>query len=458
MLSSACRSRPPGKPSGRDTICALATPPGTGSLAVIRISGPDTLKALDRLFRGPRPSRQPSHTTRLGWFTGAGGRRIDQVMLAVFRKPRSYTGEDSAEITGHGSTLIADAILSALVAAGCRPARPGEFTRRAVLAGKMTVSQAEAVHELVSARTAAAHEHALARYEGNLTKFVRRLVAGLSDVLAEVEYSLGFDENNSAEIKAPSASINRIVRILERSIAVGERARYLNEGARVTIVGRTNVGKSSLFNRLVDEDRAIVTPLPGTTRDRIHAPAVFGGVPAELTDTAGLAQRNGNRLARMAAEQTRQAIAQSDLLLVVFDGSEPARPADRAALLTAHDRPAVYAVNKTDRPQRFSPPPGARLGTTVRVSCLTGAGISRLRAVLARRLKPGTADEAAANRRQLEALRACRDALFRSREAPNLETAALEIRSAIDMLVQVDTPTSNDAILDRIFAHFCVGK
>ncbi len=442
-----------------DTICALATPAGTGSIAVIRVSGAQTFPALDRLFPDQPPSGQRSHTVRLNWVMTPAREPVDQVMVTVFRAPRSYTGEDLAEISCHGGTVAVDGVLKLLIAAGCRIAEPGEFTRRAVLAGKMTLSQAEAIADMAEARSEPAFRSALARYRGDLSGLVAGVSNDLSELLAEVEFDLGFDEHDDVSGAVPKARISRIAARLDKTIASAERGRFLIEGANVAIIGRPNAGKSSLFNRLVEGERAITSPVPGTTRDRVDATVIITGVPVRLVDTAGLIARAGTRLTRLALAQTDKALEQADVIMALFDGSRPATPSDRAVVAAIRGREALCVLNKTDLPRRLDPSftrnCPARL---IPVSCRTGAGIGRLRSHVARSLRAGPGPRLAVNRRQLEALAACRDALRRARMARTLETAALEVRSAIDMLRQVDVPTTSSDILDRVFARFCVGK
>ena len=439
-----------------DTICAVATPPGTGSIAVIRVSGDKTFSILDRFFPDRPASSQRSHTIRLKWLFAPDRKPVDQVMVAVFRAPRSYTGENMAEISCHGGTVAADAVLNLLIRAGCRVAEPGEFTRRAVLAGKMTLSQAEAVADMAEARSEPAFRGALARYRGELSGRVARIAEDLKELLAEIEYNLGFDEHDDASGAVPKSRIRRIATRLSGNIKSAESNRLLVEGANVAIIGRPNAGKSSLFNRLVEGERAITSPIPGTTRDRVDATTMLAGVPVRFVDTAGLTVRTGTHLSRLALAQTEKAVEQADLVVALFDGSRPAGPSDRAVVATINGRPAVCALNKADLPRRFDTRKcPARL---IPVSCRTGAGIARLRARLALALHAGPGPRLAVNRRQLEALSACRDALVRAGLASTLETAALETTSAIDMLSQVDAPAGNTDILDRVFARFCIGK
>ena len=442
----------------RDTICAVATPPGTGGIAVIRIAGERTFPILDRFLADRRPSRQPSHTVRLGWFVSPERGPADQVMVAVFRAPRSYTGDDLAEVSCHGGIAAADAILNLLVRAGCRVAEPGEFTRRAVLAGKMTLSQAEAVADMAEARTEAAFRTALARYRGGLSRLVAGIADDLKELQAEIEYRLGFDEHEACG-KTPKMRIRRIAARLSRLVDSAAADRLLVEGANVAIIGRPNAGKSSLFNQLVQGERAITSPVPGTTRDRVDATVMLVGVPVRFVDTAGLTVRTGTRLSRLALAQTGKAVEQADIIIALFDGARPTGPSDRAVAAAINGRRAICVLNKTDLARRFGPREAGICPTgLVPVSCRTGAGIARLRARLARMLHAGAAPRLTVNRRQLEALSACRDALFRAGRAPTLETAALETGSAVDMLNKVDAPATATDILDRVFARFCVGK
>lgn len=452
------------KGKGRDTICGLASPPGLGSIAVIRLSGPDALAIVERHFSGPSPSRQPSHTIRLGWFVENGGKaRVDQVMLAVFRSPRSYTGEDMVEISCHGGPFIVEKILRILEQAGCRRAEPGEFSRRAVLAGKFTLSQAEAVLELVQARSPAALQAALARYEGGLSRVVGQLLEDLRSLCALAEYHLSCDESDSASPAALNTGVRSLLHRLDRIIREGERGRLVTEGARVVIVGRPNVGKSSLFNQLLGAERALVTPLPGTTRDRLEASVVFGDVPVLLCDTAGLASdgRQSGQIAVLSRRQTLAAVEQADLVLAVFDGSEPLRAADRQVLAAVSDRPVWYIINKRDMPGWRVPEElesgKKRKEVCLGVSALTGANIARLRRLLERRFRFSGSPALAAGR-HLELFRQARAALGRSLEAAAADAAAAELRTALTFLEEIDGKGTAGDVLDRVFARFCVGK
>ena len=438
-----------------DTVCALATPPGIGSIAVIRLSGPRTFDILDQITRGMKPSRQPSGTVRLGWVEDSNRREIDHVMISVFRTPKSYTGEDLAEISCHGNQLIADTIIKLLRQHGCRLAEPGEFTRRAVLAGKLTLSQAEAVLDLIHAQTTAALRSALNRYEGGISKLVTQLAEELRNLVADAEYQLGFDEPDTQPLNL-AKRVKQLTRKLDRIITRGKQNQYVYKGAEVAIVGRPNVGKSSLFNRLLGQKRAVVTPAPGTTRDRIDASIVLGDAQIKLTDTGGITGRSAGTISRPAAAQTCKAIEQSDLVLMVFDGSRPAASADQEVFKATSRHRVIYIINKSDKPRRFEPDflngnPG------IAVSALTGTGIGRLRSMIARRfrLNLGTV---VTSTRHLELLEECRTALNHSRKAPDAETSAFELKAALDALGKIDAPCTSTDILNRVFSRFCVGK
>jgi tRNA modification GTPase len=437
-----------------DTICAIATPPGAGSIAVIRISGPDTYKVLDLVFRGPRPSRQAANTARPGWIRD-GDTDIDHVVLTAYRSPRSYTGEHMAEVSCHGGAVAASAVLSLLCRYGCRHARPGEFTRRAVLNRKLSLTQAEAVLDLVRAQTPLAYRGALRRYQGGSGEEAAGLSETLNDMLASVEHHMGFDESDAPWPRGFAAGHTRLLRRLDSAVLSAERGRYLHDGARVAIIGRPNVGKSTLFNRLLGEERAVVTDTPGTTRDRVEATTVIGGIPVTLSDTGGMARKPGRRVSRLTAQQTQEAIRQADLVLAVFDRSENARPGDDRVAAVEN---SVCVLNKSDLRRRFPARfLNGRARSCVELSARTGANVASLKRILARRFKPG-ASAPFAGARQAEALAECRRAVLCSSLAQNAETSALELRAALEALGHIEPAAADNDVLDRVFTRFCVGK
>lgn len=438
------------------TIVAPATPVGIGALAVVRISGPRTIIVLNRLLPGANIRRQPSHTLKLCWLKDKKGQPVDQVMVALFRAPRSYTGEDMAEITCHGGPLIVDRIVTLCQQQGCRLAEPGEFTRRAVLAGKLTLSQAEALPGIIAARTDQAHRLAIAAYQGATSRFVREISQKLQDLYTRAEYLLGFDENDNPDLNRLRRQTRTVITLLNRAIKQSGRNRFLFEPARVAIIGRPNVGKSSLFNRLLEEERAITSPIPGTTRDRIEATTAINGVLITLIDTCGFDPKSKHPLTRQGTRQTDRAVTAADLLLVVFDGSRPIQTQDRAILAWSEKKPKIYIINKSDLVRRF--PVSALDSPAINLSCKTGANINRLRQAIKNHLAPLPHRYPTTSQRQLAALQECRDALQASLNAPDLETTAAEIQTALTALATIDKPMTTEELLDRVFARFCVGK
>jgi len=441
-----------------DTIVAPATPAGVSALAVVRISGPRTRSVLRRLV--PDFPLKKGHTpiVKVTWLKDEKKQPVDQVVITLFPGPRSYTGEDLAEISCHGSPLIVDLIVSLCQRYGCRTAEPGEFTRRAVLNGKLTLSRAEALGALVYANNLQAHRSLITAYQGATSRFVNQLGAKLRQLYSFTEYLLGFDEQEQVNTAQLNKQTRELINRLNRALQQAEQNRFLLEPARVTIIGRPNVGKSSLFNRLLGAERAIISPIPGTTRDYLDATTTLHGVTIRLIDTCGFDPKTQNPLTRLGSRKTEIALKNSDLLIVVFDGSERARAQDRAILALTENFPKIYVINKSDLNRHLEQNLLPR--TAIALSCKTGAGINRLKRTLARRLHASSLSPACPiiNRRQIETLVTCRDHLHASLSSPDIETRSLEIRSALDALARIDQPFTSEEVLDRIFENFCVGK
>lgn len=441
-----------------DTIVAPATPAGVSGLAVIRLSGPDTIPVLRRLVPKSDFKKQDASVLKPVWLKDKKGNLLDQVMIAAFFKPRSYTGEDMAEISCHGSPFIIDQIVELCQDYGCRIAEPGEFTRRAVKNGKLTLSQAEALGYLVFARTPAAHRHLIAAYQGETNRFISAIGEELRNLYSWCEYLLGFDEEEKLDECQLNRRTKKILLLINRTLTRAEHNRFLFEPARVTIIGRPNVGKSSLFNRLLQEDRAITSPIPGTTRDYLDATTTISGVPVRLIDTCGFDPKTSNPLTRLGTSKTEEVLNQSDLLLVMFDSSQPARTQDRAILALIKNSPKIFIINKIDLKRRlerdFLPTP------VIPVSCKTGAGINQLRKAIAHQIHPARSGAPCPiiTRRQIQALKTCYHHLSASLNRPDLETRGTEIRLALEALNEIDLPFTSEDVMNRIFKNFCVGK
>ncbi|HEY3216917.1 MAG TPA: tRNA uridine-5-carboxymethylaminomethyl(34) synthesis GTPase MnmE [Candidatus Eisenbacteria bacterium] len=487
-----------------DTIAAVATGGGPAGLAVVRLSGGDALRLADQVFRGAtRLSDAGSHTLHHGWATWpdrgvdrsrragkgpapageavapAGGARLDEVVVSVFRAPRSYTREDVVEFSCHGGEWPARRIRAALLEAGARLARPGEFTLRAFLSGRIDLAQAEAVADLIQASTARAHELALSQLAGDLSRTLNGLAERIADAAAEVEARVDFAEDVGGAEVPPHVvtAIGAAHRGLAELLAGAHWARAVREGVRVALVGRPNVGKSSLFNALVGEPRAIVTPIPGTTRDRVSEAIELAGIRVTLSDTAGLRDGAGP-VETMGIAITEQAIDGSAAVLWVVDGSVPLGREDCSLARRLEGRRVLAALNKCDRPAvvrdadlarssavDLGRSSGAEPWPVVAVSATRGDGLEALRAALAKLLGAGEDERALAasvgNPRHVEALGRAREALGRAAGAAGAapgEIVALELREALEAIGEVTGRSAGEDLLERIFARFCIGK
>ncbi len=447
-----------------DTIAALGTPVGTAALAVIRVSGEEARAIAAAVFGRETPPR----TATLGSYRDVGGVLVDEVLFTVFAGPHSYTGEDMLEVSTHGNPYIAQRVLEDLHARGCRPAEPGEFTRRAFLNGRMDLSQAEAVMDLIQARSERALAAAHRQLHGSLRRELDGLCAGLVTALAQVEAYIDFpDEDLPAEDRdGLRAAVSRVREGAGRLLATQHYGEILREGVPVAIVGEPNAGKSSLLNRLVGRDRAIVSPEPGTTRDFIEERVRLGPHLLRLIDTAGLNPAPGP-VERLGIARTWSCIEESNIRLVVLDAGRPlpAFWADLAPRLRG--RPVLLVWNKSDlhpdAPDRDLPGCEPRF----RVSALTGAGLDLLRAALAAAaaaLQPATGAEGIAiNARHARALAQAGDCLEAAQAKLALPSAdpallASDLRGALDALGEIAGRIDHERVLDELFAHFCIGK
>jgi tRNA modification GTPase len=455
-----------------DTIAAIATAPGSAGLAVVRVSGPEALGISDRVFHGAIPlASAASHTLHHGW-ARRGGQDLDEVVAAVFRAPRSYTREDVIELSCHGGSLPARSVLAALLAEGARLAGPGEFTLRAFVNGRLDLARAEAVADLIAAETEQARALAVSQLAGALSRRLDALSERVTDAVAEVEARVDFAEDVGG-IEVPEHVVTEIAAVaneLSELLEGSAYARAVREGVRVPIVGRPNVGKSSLFNALLGEERAIVTELPGTTRDRVSEAIEVAGIRVTLSDTAGL-RETAEPVEAIGIAVARGAIAQSAVVLWVIDGSEPLSVDDREIAAALAGKRVLVALNKSDRPPVAEAHDVESLlngepRRTVSVSAAQGIGLESVREALAELLDAGTKAGALAaavsNPRHVEALSRANAALARAQSAARDrmpgEIVALELRESLLAIGEVTGRTVAEDLLDRIFSKFCVGK
>lgn len=448
-----------------DTIAAIATPPGEGGIGVIRVSGPAALSVADKIFRPARPGPLRAYRLRYGHVVEDGA-VVDEALCAFMRGPRSFTGEDVVEISCHGGPLPVQATLALALAAGARLARPGEFTLRAFLSGRVDLTQAEATLDVIRAQTAAGLALAQAQLGGWLAREVRAARAALMGALAYLTAAVDFPED-----EVPAQDVGPQLRsglaAVERLLAGADQGIVYRQGARAALVGRPNVGKSSLLNALLRAERAIVTPIPGTTRDTLEETASLAGIPVVLVDTAGI-HESDDPVERLGIERSRQALQAADLALLVLDASQPLTPADHAIAALTNDKPTILVWNKIDAvaAEARQPPRLSGLRATVSVSAQTGAGIDDLARAVATALLG--APPAGAEARLVSSPRH-RDALTRAAdylravttswdEGRPADLLAGDLTVALNALGEITGETVGDDLLDLIFSKFCIGK
>jgi len=443
-----------------DTIAAISTPPGEGAIALVRVSGANAIQVADKIFRGKeQPSQFTSHVQHFGEIFGAENQLIDQVVLSIHRAPASYTGEDLVEISCHGGTLVSAKVLQACLRAGARAARPGEFTERAFLNGKMDLTQAEAVIDLIRARTDLALRSATEQLEGTLGQQIRAIRDDLVALLAHINASIDFpeegiapDEGEKLQLRIDSVR-NEIVALL----ATADQGRILREGVRVVIYGATNAGKSSLLNRLLGYDRVIVSDTHGTTRDIIEETVNLGGVPIRLLDTAGL-RASESELENEGIARTEKSLQLADLRLHIADRNAPRPPHfDRRT----SDANEIVILNKSDLPENSD----WKNFHALRISCVTGEGLPQLqKEILAgisqQNLRPESA--VAINTRHRDCLRraleSCDQARTALRQKLSPEYVAVDLNEALRAVGEVIGVVDVEQILDSVFSQFCIGK
>ena len=442
-----------------ETIAAISTPLGEGAIAIVRVSGEEAIAVADRIFHGSeKPSEFPPHAQRLGEIA-VGHRVVDQLMLSVHRAPASYTGEDLVEISCHGGILVTSQVLEACLAAGARAARPGEFTERAFLNGKMDLTQAEAVMDLIRARTDLALRSAHEQLEGRLGEKIGAVRSDVINLLAHLEAAIDFPEegiapDEGARLRQRLDSIREQIRVL---LATADQGRILREGLRVVIYGPTNAGKSSLLNRLLGYERAIVSETPGTTRDTIEEVINLRGIPIRLLDTAGL-REPGDEIERQGMTRTTKSLAGADLLLHVLDRSVP-RPADFGENSTEQIR--LVLLNKSDLTEH----PDWQTIDALRICCLSDDGLRGLEEAIItkiseRHLRPESGVAINARHRDClrRALASCDFAAGTMEAALAPEYVAVDLRAAMRALDEITGAADAEEIRDALFAQFCIGK
>ncbi len=453
------------------TIAAIATGGSRTALGIIRLSGPEALSAVEAMFRprgGGRLGEKPPRTMVLGSLLDTDGTQLDQVLAVYCPAPRSFTGEDTVELNCHGSPAVLSAALRALFSLGVRQAGPGEFTRRAFLNRRLDLVQAEAIADLVDAETTLAAKNAAAQLEGAVSRRTGRIYDSLLGLLAWFQAAVDYPEEgvDPLERREIGESLRGSLGELDALLGSFKRGQVLKEGLRCALLGRPNVGKSSLLNALLGYDRAIVTPQAGTTRDTLEEKLVLGGTLLRLTDTAGLRSAD-SEAERMGVERALAEAERAELVLAVFDSAAPLAPEDRQVLAAAAQAPrAIALLNKCDLPQVLEEEElRAAIPHVLRVSARTGEGLEALEKLAGDLLageQPRDLGEVLTNARQY-------DAVLRAREAVSRALAALELgltpdavltdaEEALTALGELDGRALREDLVEAIFSRFCVGK
>jgi tRNA modification GTPase len=458
-----------------DTIAAIATPLGEGGLAVIRISGPNAFAIADKCFQPAgknalNPSSAQTHTIQFGKIV-RDGQIVDEVLLAVLRAPRTFTREDTVEISCHGGILPAKLVLDTLLVHGARLAEPGEFTKRAFLNGRIDLAQAEAVADLIHSRTELALAAANEQLAGKLSQRINQLRDALMHTLAHVEAHIDFpDEDIAPDTKDKLLErLENGVAFMDELLRTANEGQILRRGIRAAIIGRPNAGKSSLLNQLLGRDRAIVSHIPGTTRDTIEETANIRGIPVVFIDTAGLRESH-DEIEREGIRRSRESLSQAELILHVLDASEPLTGEDEKHFTDFAEKKRILVLNKVDLPLKLALAPEFEIRNSkfeiVNVCCTSGQGIESLKDAIKGLVWSGGIKaemlQVAINSRHQDALNRARAAARQAADAlasdATLELVAMELRIAANAVGEIVGKTTTEDLLDSIFSTFCIGK
>lgn len=457
----------------QDTIVALATPPGEGALGIIRLSGPDTISVAGRFFRSADLTRAAGHTLHYGTFQGDGGRIIDEVVLSLYRNPRSYTGEDVIEISCHGSSYIIQQIIESCISVGARMARPGEFTLRAFLNGKMDLSQAEAVADLIASESKGAHDLAIRQMRGGFSDEIKKLREELIRFASLIELELDFSEEDvefadREELKGLIREILQYIRSLKESFQLGNA---IKTGVATAIIGRPNAGKSTLLNTILKEDRAIVSDIAGTTRDTIESWFNIDGIRFRLIDTAGIRETEDS-IEKIGVERSLKEMKSSSLVLYIFDGRElsPVELKEELDQYPLKDKHLLIIANKMDlnpylKPEDYYSGSLIRPDNFITLSAIHEMNIPYLKEKMVEKAlqnRKTDSDVIVTNSRHYEALYQAEinlsQALQNLEEGVTGDFVAMDIRHALFALGEITGEVTTEDLLDKIFRDFCIGK
>lgn len=456
-----------------DTIAAISTPVGEGGIAIIRVSGPEAVDVVDKLYRGKRKlSTVDSHTIHYGHIVRLTNdeETLDEVMVTVMKSPKTFTREDVVEINCHGGLISVKRILEEVLRAGARLAEPGEFTKRAFLNGRIDLSQAEAVIDLIRAKTDRAAKQAVGQMEGKLSRTVKPLRQQILELLAAIEVNIDYPEYDAEQVTLELvAKEGEQIRVaIRRLLQTAKQGKILREGINTAIVGRPNVGKSSLLNALVHENKAIVTDIPGTTRDVIEEYINVRGVPLKLVDTAGIRETE-DIVERIGVERSEQALESADLLLIVLNNAEPLSPEDLSLLELVDRQKAIVIVNKIDLPSKLDVEAvEEKIGQTplIRTSMQEEEGIDELEEAIVSLFFGGqlASDDAVyvSNVRHIrlleQAQESIQEALNGAENGIPIDMVQIDLQRTWELLGEIVGDAVSEDLIDQLFSQFCLGK
>ncbi len=453
-----------------DTIAAISTPIGEGGLGIVRISGPRAFSIANKIF-SRKVSRLPSHTAHHGYIIDPRSKeRIDEVMLSIFKKPRSFTAEDMVEITGHGGVVPLKKILEVCLSTGARLAEPGEFTKRAFLNERIDLAQAEAVVDIIRAKTEMGLKVALHQLDGELSSKIEGLRQELINLSAHLEAAIDFPEEDVERLKSPQMLLRarKVLKEVRKLLEGAQGGKVLREGIKTVIIGRPNVGKSSLLNALLKEKRAIVTPIPGTTRDIIEEIINIKGIPLKIIDTAGLTTAEGI-IEKESINRTRRSLEAADLVLLVMDAATYLSKEDYGIMEDVKDKKVIVVINKTDLPEVIEVNEIRKIlhdKRIIKVSATKKTGLERLEKMIINLVLQGgiapsdrTLVTNIRHKNTLERTKKSLEKMIESIEKDmSAEFISLDLRAALDSLGEITGKTVTEDILDEIFSQFCIGK
>jgi len=457
-----------------DTIAAISTPLGEGGIGIVRISGKDSIKIAAKIFKSPTNkdiTKQKSHTIHYGKIIDPEKDKvIDEVLLMIMKAPRTYTKEDIVEINCHGGVVPMRKVLETVLKNGARLAEPGEFTKRAFLNGRIDLSQAEAVIDLIRSKTEVGLDVGLNQLQGSLSREIKELDRELLEVIASIEASIDFPEHDIEHITVEKVKerVERVLGRINKLLETADTGKILKEGLKTIIVGKPNVGKSSLLNALLKEQRAIVTDIPGTTRDIIEEYINIKGIPLKIIDTAGIRETE-DIVERIGVERTKELFKEADLLLIVLDASDRFTEEDELLTKLVKDKRAIVLINKTDLPQRLDEDVVRKAFSDkriIKISVKENIGLDRLKEEITEMFFEGEIESRdttiVTNLRHKEALRKAKESLEKAMETIELgmplDCIAIDVTGARNRMGEITGDAISEDVLDQIFTQFCIGK